>query len=210
MARTNSNAAPALDTGRGAADKIQPATFANLDALLARIPNLQNNPQSRTYQAAYDAGRSMIMEIAASFGQFDGTPMPADDRFRDNQDRGRNILLERIIGGMTGNFGYALAYADAAANRLADYAQTEERDRDGVAGFASKAERLLEAAMERDAQAAWIGWIIKGAAEAFEETTGSPFKLYVPADPERNRVRTEAEVKKVASSMADFLAARRG
>lgn len=206
MSASMQKSAPAI-AGR-ANDKIAPVSFANVEALIASRPNTQGNTQQRTFGEAADAGRAMIITTAASFGCYEAQPLPLDERDELSAMKGRDILLERLIGAIAGNYGYALAYADAATERLKAHMASEEADRDGVAGFASKAERLMEQLMERDAQAAWLCDIITGATEEFLTVTGAPFKLYQPVDRKAEVVRTAEQKAAIASNINSFLANR--
>lgn len=207
--KTAAKTAPAMKQAPDA-DKLSPTSFANIEALLASRPNTAENCQQRSHGAAYSSGQDTMAMLAASFSAHEGTPMPLDERAAQTAMKGRDILLERVIGAMTGNYGYSLAYANAASDRLRDFLGTEERDRDAVAGFASKCEQLMEAAMERDAQTAWLCDVIQGATEAFLDITGSPYKLYVASSRAKEVERTDEQKKLVADNMAKFLASRRG
>jgi hypothetical protein len=158
-----------------------------------------------------DAGRTIIETLRDSFTCYSGEPLPIQDdaRSADAAFRGRDILMERVIGAAAGNYGYSLAYAREAEARLQNFMLSEEKDRAGVAGFADKAQQLMEQLMERDAQAAWLCAIVQGAVEAYEHITGKSYTLYVPVDRAKEKARTDEQKAVVADRLAAFLAARK-
>lgn len=215
MAKTSQNIRPdaspayAIPGTNPVEDKLPPVPFANVEALLASRPVTQGNQQERTVSVAYNAGRDAVGSMFAAYHSYSGQPLPVEtDRQEMAMKRSRDILLDRVIGAMCGNYGYALAYADAAAMRARAHAQTEESDKDGPAGWESRLMQLMETAQERDATAAWLCDMIHGATEAYSELTGERFKLYQAPDKTKTAERLKDARGQVAERLAAFLAKR--
>ena len=111
------------------------------------------------------------------------------NELRDNlNDKAMQIFLQRLVGSFVGGaHGAALFYgnkkSDALAlnNRLIN--DTRDEDRDGVAGFDSKAARAAAFAAEMGLQASALYAAAEGAVYAYANVTGDEWKPYESAQP---------------------------
>jgi len=111
------------------------------------------------------------------------------NELRDNlNDRAMAIFLQRVVGSFVGAaHGAALFYGNkksealALNNKLLNDARDE--DRDGVAGFESKAARAAAFAAEMGLQASSLYAAAQGAVYAYAQITGVEWKPYESAQP---------------------------
>lgn len=181
--------------------------FGNVTELAASIPLLTGNPHAR--EGAKDAGRDMIQMIASAWANQPAFAGFADDRAEQYEAQSFSYILGSVLGGLASNYTRAVGVADDAALKMGQHMQSEEHDRAGVSGFASKGEQLMDRAMIADARAAFVGHLIEGAAEAYEEVTGAEWKPYIR--PGAATSTAAAQLGGAAKDrMAAFLAARSG
>lgn len=113
------------------------------------------------------------------------------------------IHLQRIVGAFVasacgaGDFYSAkVTVARELTTRLSN--DSRDEDRDGVAGFDSKATRAREFAAQVGLQAMALLAAAEGAVEAFAKITGSEWKPYsraVPNDKKVDRLAAESEMQ---------------
>jgi hypothetical protein len=105
---------------------------------------------------------------------------------RDNlNDKAMEIHLQRVVGSYVGSaYGAAQFYGTKVtqARDLTMASQNDDRDedRDGVAGFDSKAERARLFAAEMGLQAYALMAAAEGAVHAYNAITGEDWKPYEP------------------------------
>lgn len=106
------------------------------------------------------------------------------NELRDNlNDKAMAIFLQRVVGSFVGAahgaaqfYGHKKSDALALQSRLLNDARDE--DRDGVAGFQSKADRAANFAAEMGLQASALYAAAEGAVSAFSHITGDNWKPY--------------------------------
>ena len=203
MTKTSTKTAPATPAPVRAAG----VSFGNVAQIAASVPVLTGNPFAR--EGAKDAGRDMIATIAAAWANQPAFAGYDDDRAEQYEAQSFSYILGSILGGLKSNYERALGMADKAAQTMSAHMQSEEHDRQGVAGFAAKGEQLMDRAMIADARAAFVGHLIAGAAEAYEEVVGAEWKPWVPPGAATSLAgKTHENAAK--DRMKAFLAARSG
>jgi len=100
-------------------------------------------------------------------------------------EKALQIHLQRIVGAFVGSaHGAAVFYGNkiSEARQLTSAATNDDRDedRDGPAGFESKAERARMFAAQMAMQAAALLAVAQGAVSGYEAVTGEDWKPYNP------------------------------
>jgi len=98
-------------------------------------------------------------------------------------ERALAIHLQRIVGAFVGSAHGAGRFYSEKVTQARDLTaklpdDAGERDRDGVSGFESKAERARSFAAEMGIQSATLLAAAQGAADAYEHLTGETWKPY--------------------------------
>jgi hypothetical protein len=125
------------------------------------------------------------------------------NELRDNlNDKAMAIFLQRIVGSfVSAAHGAAIFYGSKKSDALALHSRllndARDEDRDGVAGFESKAARAAAFAAEMGLQASALYSAAEGAVSAFSHMTGDDWKPYESAQPVAN-----VEQKSTAAMMA--------
>jgi hypothetical protein len=111
------------------------------------------------------------------------------NELRDNlNDKAMAIFLQRVVGSFVGAaHGAALFYGNKKSDALALHHKilndARDEDRDGVAGFESKAARAAAFAAEMGLQASALYAAAEGAVYAYADVTGDDWKPYEAAQP---------------------------
>jgi hypothetical protein len=111
------------------------------------------------------------------------------NELRDNlNDKAMAIFLQRIVGSFVGAaHGAAVFYGSKKSDALALHSRllndARDEDRDGVAGFESKAARAAAFAAEMGLQASALYVAAEGAVSAYAHMTGDEWKPYESAQP---------------------------
>ena len=111
------------------------------------------------------------------------------NELRDNlNDKAMNIFLQRVVGSfVSAAHGAAVFYGNKKSEALALNSRllndSRDEDRDGVAGFESKAARAAAFAAEMGLQASALYAAAEGAVSAFSHITGDDWKPYESAQP---------------------------
>jgi len=111
------------------------------------------------------------------------------NELRDNlNDKAMNIFLQRVVGSfVSAAHGAAVFYGNKKSEALALNSRllndSRDEDRDGVAGFESKAARAAAFAAEMGVQASALYAAAEGAVSAFSHITGDDWKPYEGAQP---------------------------
>jgi len=109
------------------------------------------------------------------------------NELRDNlNDKALAIFLQRIVSAfVSGAHGAAVFYgakkSDALALHMKLLNDARDEDRDGAAGFESKAARAANFAAEMGLQAVALYAAAQGAVSAYAHITGEEWKPYVAA-----------------------------
>ena len=147
------------------------------------------------YEGIRDATKDHIADAARSFG----TAL---------NEKALQIHLQRVAGAFVNSaFGAAQFYGTkkSAAMELTSRLLNDDRDedRDGPAGFESKAERARLFAAEMGLQSYALLAAAEGALAAYAEITGEDWKPYeAPAAPAASVVRQSAAAEMAAFQMA--------
>jgi hypothetical protein len=147
----------------------------------------------------YDGIRDATAEHIARAAKAFGTAL---------NEKALEIHLQRITGAFVGSaFGAAQFYGTkkSAAMELTSKLLNDDRDedREGPAGFESKAERARLFAAEMALQSFALLAAAEGAVAAYAEITGEDWKPYeAPAAPSANVSRQSAAVEMAAFQMA--------
>jgi len=147
------------------------------------------------YDGIRDATKEHIARTAEAFG----TAL---------NEKALQIHLQRITGAFVGSaFGAAQFYGTkkSAAMELTSKLLNDDRDedRDGPAGFESKAERARLFAAEMALQSYALMAAAEGALAAYAEITGEDWKPYeAPAAPAASVARQSAAAEMAAFQMA--------
>jgi hypothetical protein len=147
----------------------------------------------------YDGIRDATGEHIASTAKAFGTTL---------NERALQIHLQRITGAFVSSaFGAAQFYGTkkSAAMELTSKLLNDDRDedRDGPAGFESKAERARLFAAEMALQSFALLAAAEGAISAYAEITGEDWKPYeAPTPPAATVARKSAAVEMAAFAMA--------
>jgi hypothetical protein len=111
------------------------------------------------------------------------------NELRDNlNDKAMAIFLQRVVGSFVGAaHGAAVFYGSKKSDALALNHKlmndARDEDRDGVAGFESKAARAAAFAAEMGLQASALFAAAQGAVHAYAHMTGDDWKPYESAQP---------------------------
>ncbi len=111
------------------------------------------------------------------------------NELRDNlNDKAMAIFLQRVVGSFVGAaHGAAVFYGNKKSDALALNTKltndARDEDRDGVAGFESKAARAAGFAAEMGLQASALFAAAQGAVYAYAHMTGDEWKPYESAQP---------------------------
>ena len=111
------------------------------------------------------------------------------NELRDNlNDKAMSIFLQRLVGSFVGGaHGAALFYGSKKSDAMALHTRllndARDEDRDGVAGFESKAARAAAFAAEMGLQASALYAAAQGAVYAYAHMTGDEWKPYESAQP---------------------------
>lgn len=106
------------------------------------------------------------------------------NELRDNlNDKALEIFMQRLVGSfVSGAYGAAQFYGNKKSDALALNSRllndARDEDRDGVAGFESKAQRAANFAAEMGLQAVALYAAAQGAVYAYAHVTGSEWKPY--------------------------------
>jgi hypothetical protein len=125
------------------------------------------------------------------------------NELRDNlNDKAMAIFLQRIVGSFVGAaHGAAMFYGSKKSDALALHSRllndARDEDRDGAAGFESKAARAAAFAAEMGLQASALYVAAEGAVSAYAHMTGDEWKPYESAQP-----AASVEQKSTAAMMA--------
>jgi hypothetical protein len=125
------------------------------------------------------------------------------NELRDNlNDKAMAIFLQRLVGSFVGGaHGAAIFYGNKKSEALALHSRlindARDEDRDGVAGFESRAARASAFAAEMGLQASALYAAAEGAVSAYAHTTGDEWKPYESAQP-----TATVEQKSTAAMMA--------
>ena len=147
------------------------------------------------YNGIRDATKGHVARTAEAFG----TAL---------NEKALQIHLQRIAGAFVGSaFGAAQFYSTkkSAAMELTSKLLNDDRDedRDGPAGFESKAERARLFAAEIALQSFALMAAAEGAISAYAEITGEDWKPYeAPASPAASVSRKSAAVEMAAFELA--------
>lgn len=203
MTKRNTQTAPATPAPVNAPG----VAFGNVAQIVSSIPAMGGNPFAR--EGVSDAGRYLIRSLASAWDNQPAFVGYDDDRAEQYEAQSFAYILGAVIGGLSSNYRRSLEMADKAAQTMSAHMQSEEHDRQGVAGFAAKGEQLMDRAMIADARAAFVGHLIEGAAQAYEEIIGQEWKPYVPPGPMTSKAG-EVHATAAKDRMAAFLASRKG
>jgi hypothetical protein len=199
MTRKSSQAAAKTTTSRNQLAR-QSITF-ELVARLAPHQGLTDN-LVRTFglePVDYDGIRDATGEHITRAAQAFGTAL---------NEKALQIHLQRIAGAFVGSaYGAAQFYGTrkSAAMELTSKLLNDDRDedRDGPAGFESKAERARLFAAEMALQAFALMAAAEGAISAYADITGEVWKPYeAPVAPAATVARKSAAVEMAAFEMA--------
>lgn len=122
----------------------------------------------------------------------------------DLNDKAMEIHLQRVVGAFVGSaYGAATFYQSkvTAARDLTMKSQNDDRDEDrnGVAGFESKADRARQFAAEMGLQAYALMAAAEGAVHAYAHITGDTWKPYeAPVAPSSSVSRKSANEQMAA------------
>jgi hypothetical protein len=199
MTRKSTQATAKTTTSRN-----QPARQSITFELVARLAPHQGLTDNlvRTFgldPVDYDAIRDATAEHIARAAQAFGTAL---------NEKALQIHLQRITGAFVGSaFGAAQFYGTkkSAAMELTSKLLNDDRDedRDGPAGFESKAERARLFAAEMALQAFALMAAAEGAISAYAEITGDVWKPYeAPTPPAATVARKSAAAEMAAFEMA--------
>jgi hypothetical protein len=199
MTRKSSQATAKATTSRN-----QPARQSITFELVARLAPHRGLTDNlvRTFgldPVDYDTIRDATAEHIARAVQAFGTAL---------NEKALQIHLQRIVGAFVGSaYGAAQFYGTkkSAAMELTSKLLNDDRDedRDGPAGFESKAERARLFAAEMALQAFALMAAAEGAISAYAEITGEVWKPYeAPIAPAATAARKSAAVEMAAFEMA--------
>ena len=127
------------------------------------------------------------------------------DALNDNlNEKALDMHMQRIVAGYVNSaFGAGQFYGDkkrqAQDVSSALYNDYRDEDRDGVAGFESKAERARNFAATAALQAFALLATAEGAVQAYEHVIGSSWKPYVASQPATQRVDHQAAQAQLAA-----------
>ena len=191
-------------TAKTTTSRTQPARQSITFELVARLaphrawPTTSSAP-SASNPSTTTASATRPQEHIARAAQAFGTAL---------NEKALQIHLQRIVGAFVGSaFGAAQFYGTkkSAAMELTSKLLNDDRDedRDGPAGFESKAERARLFAAEMALQAFALMAAAEGAISAYADITGENWKPYeAPTAPAATVARKSAAVEMAAFEMA--------